>query len=314
MKVFLNREVVVGPWGGGNRTLKTLIERLVKRGHEYTFNYDDLYDVIYCHDPRPNSIGLRYEHLMHIRKNKKTPIFQRVGDVFYHRSASDTSYLKETLKYSDAVTFISSWAADFLEVEIDNVKNFIHELRPPSIFYREIKDNIKKKQDKFTILTHHWSANPLKGLAFYQEIDKLLSKNKYDKVQFYYLGRTNENFKFKNTIIIPPVDVDSVIDYLDLTDAYVTASKNETGGNHVVEALARGCNVLYHKHGGGISSICNGIGTKYETIDEFENILDQLISENRQSKRRNIELKFSKSLEEVCDEYIDIMERLNERK
>ena len=31
MKVFMNRQPVEGPWGGGNRTLITIVERLKLR-------------------------------------------------------------------------------------------------------------------------------------------------------------------------------------------------------------------------------------------------------------------------------------------
>ena len=146
MKVFINREPVSGPWGGGNRTITTLIKQLTLKGHEYTFNINEKFDVIYCHDPRPDNRGIRYEHFLYIRQNANIPIFQRVGDVFYHRAVENTEYLKETIKHSNKVSFITKWAANTLNCEIDNKRTYVHELRPPKIFHRQIKNNIVKKK------------------------------------------------------------------------------------------------------------------------------------------------------------------------
>ena len=121
MKVYINRKPVNGPWGGGNRTIKCLIECLKERGHGYTLDVNDDYDVIYCHDPRPDESGIRYEHFLTLQKIKNVKIFQRVGDVFCHRGEQYTQYLKATLKYSDAVSFISEWASEYLECKIPRV-------------------------------------------------------------------------------------------------------------------------------------------------------------------------------------------------
>ena len=96
MKIYLNRKPVEGPWGGGNKTIIALIKMIKESNHEYTFDINDTYDVIYCHDPRPDERGISYQHLLQARQIKNAPIFQRVGDVFYHRTINDTTYLKET--------------------------------------------------------------------------------------------------------------------------------------------------------------------------------------------------------------------------
>lgn len=305
MKVFMNRIPVKGPWGGGNRTLITIIDRLKLRKHEVTFDINDKFDVIYCNDPRPDNRGLRYEHLLYFKNSKNIPIFQRVGDVFYHRGPENTKYLKESLKYSDKISFITDWAADFLDIKIDNKKTYVHELRPPKIFFKE-KEN-KNKSGKIRIMTHHWSDSSLKGVEEYNQIGLLLRKQKYKNVNFFYMGRPNEKLNKALINIIPPHETERVITELDKSDIYVTASKFETGGNHVVEAIARNLPVVYHKMGGGINSICSLSKSKleFDCIEKFENVLDNLI----QIECKN-NLKFDNCLEDVCDEYIDIMENL----
>ena len=311
MKVFLNRRVHIGPWGGGNRTVKTLCERLENKGHSFTFDLNQDIDVIYCHDPKPDgSTGLLYDHLLYMKHNFNIPIFQRVGDVFHHRGKQTTEYLKKTLAYPDAISFITDWAANYLNMEIDNSRTFVHDLRSPKLFLRE--ERVKKSNNnKIRLITHHWSNNNLKGMMFYNKIDQLLEEDKYKNLEFVYLGRIPDNFKPKNIIILPPQDTEGVIDQLDLSDIYVTASQYETGGNHVVEAISRGLPVLYHSNGGGICSLCKNNGYEYTSIEEFQNVLDLAINDKMSSKKYE---KFVDTLEDVCDVYISIMEKLVDAK
>lgn len=299
MRVYINRNHVAGPWGGGNRTIKTLHEVLIKRGHEPCYQIDDKIDVIYCHDPRPNNEGIRYENLLWVKKNLNIPIFQRVGDVFFHRGEEYTAYLKETVKYSDRVSFITNWAASFLNVEIDNQKNFVHNLKPPKEFFQNKQT---KESNKTRLITHHWSTNPLKGFDFYLEIDKLLSK--YNNIEFVYLGRRPNNFLPTNILTLDVKDVDGVKEELLKADVYVTASKFETGGNHVVEALASKLPILYHSAGGGICDLAKDFGMSYKDISEFE------INMNKVIKNKTKVNNFHGTLEDTCNIYCDLMEDL----
>ena len=301
MKIYINRKLVKGPWGGGNRTIKTLHDVLIKRGHLPVYDFCNDMDLIYCHDPRPDShSGVRYEHLLWLKQNKNIPIFQRVGDVFCHRGKEYTDYLSETIKHSSCVSFITDWAAEYLNVSIDNQQYFVHELKPPETFFQ---DKLSKN-NKIRIITHHWSTNPLKGFDFYMLIDKLLEKRK--DLEFFYLGRTPDDFKPKNIRIIETKDVEGVKKELASSDIYVTASKLETGGNHVVEALASNLPVLFHEEGGGICSLSRNYGYAYDNIDNFEEKLDLIIKNIHNYK----DLGFEGTLEDTCETYCDIMENL----
>jgi len=303
MRVFINRPYVEGPWGGGNRTIKTLINVLEKRGHSYCFDIRKDYDVIFCQDPRPDgNTGLRYEHLMSVRKQRGTPIFQRVGDVFFHRGEDQTEYLKATLAHSDKVSFITEWAANFLGFSIDNQRYNVDQLRPPEIFYNctaERTRDLESKKKK-RLITHHWSNNPLKGFDFYLEIDKML--NDRPDLEFVYVGRTPQNFKPNNIKIVDPLKTLEIIAHLRAADVYVTASKIETGGNHVVEAMACGLPVLYHEEGGGICELCKENGIKYKDISEFQVSLNDILNKSVN--------KFEGTLEETCNKYVDMLESI----
>jgi len=303
MIVYVNRQHVAGPWGGGNRTIKALHDVLILNDHTPVYDIREKFDVIYCHDPRPNDEGIRYEHLLWLKDNKGIPIFQRVGDVFFHRGQEYTDYLKETLKYSDKVSYITPWAAKFLEQEIDENKHVVHMLRPPKSFYVDRK---KRDDKKIRMLTHHWSTNPLKGFDFYLEIDKVLER--YSNLEFFYLGRKPDDFKPKNIKVIEVKDEKGVIEELRSADLYVTASKFETGGNHIVEAMANSLPVLYHKDGGGICDLSLDNGYSYSNIEDFQVELSKMIK-NIETKENTFD-KFEGTLEDVCLEYVKCMEDL----
>ncbi len=307
MIVYVNRKHVSGPWGGGNRTIKSLHEALLTRGHTPVYELDENVDIVYCHDPRPNDEGLRYEHFLWLKKNHNIPIFQRVGDVFYHRGEVYTKYLKETLFHSDQISYITPWAAKFLGQQVDNKKHLVHELRPPASFFI---DKLKKTNEKVKIITHHWSTNPLKGFDFYMMIDKLIEN--YENVDFYYLGRRPDDFLPKNIKILKVEDEQGVISHLSDSDIYVTASKFETGGNHVVEAMACKLPVLYHLEGGGICDLSKNNGYGYSSIEEFDHQLTKLIS--LLSKNETTFPNLEGTLEDVCLEYVKCMENLVEAK
>ena len=41
MKIYINREPVSGPWGGGNKTITNLSDRLKDLGHEVVYQLVD---------------------------------------------------------------------------------------------------------------------------------------------------------------------------------------------------------------------------------------------------------------------------------
>ncbi len=41
MKIYINREPVSGPWGGGNKTLQALIDRIKDEGSQVTFDLSE---------------------------------------------------------------------------------------------------------------------------------------------------------------------------------------------------------------------------------------------------------------------------------
>ena len=60
MKIFINRKPVSGPWGGGNKSVTALHERLIEENFEIADTLSDDVKIIFCFDPRPDNTGLWY--------------------------------------------------------------------------------------------------------------------------------------------------------------------------------------------------------------------------------------------------------------
>ena len=110
MKVYINREPVSGPWGGGNKTVSRLVELLIENKNKVVFDLKDSdIDIIFCFDPRPNSKGIWYKDFLdYVDKNRDTKIIQRVGDVGTHGKPDLTSLVRESVSHSDFLIFPSN--------------------------------------------------------------------------------------------------------------------------------------------------------------------------------------------------------------
>tara|TARA_Y100000592_G_scaffold15326_2_gene22356 strand:- start:5628 stop:6536 length:909 start_codon:yes stop_codon:yes gene_type:complete len=298
MIVYVNRKPHVGPWGGGNKTLSGICENLTSLGHSVVFNLQENIDVILCFDPRPDSSGIWYQHLYNYKQKFNTPIVHRVGDLGTHSKPELYDLVKQTIPHSSHVVFPSQWALEYSDFKGKNYS--IIPNRPRSIFY-ENRDINFKSTEKLKAVTHHWSNNPMKGFDVYSHIDKNLA----DILDFTYIGRVPESFSFARSKYIPPVDDREISKLLPKNDFYLTASRQEAGANHVLEALAAGLPVIYHEDGGSIGEYVGNHGIPYSDQDSlYSAILD--MKENLESYKANLK-DYSEDIQQTIDQYCEII-------
>ena len=122
MKIYFNRKPVVGPWGGGNKTVKSLTERMKSLGHDVCFQLSENIDIIFCFDPRPNKTGEWYQNFIDYRsQNPNCKIIQRVGDIGTHGKPELTRLVSQSIQISDFLIFPSDWARKAIKF---NKKNY----------------------------------------------------------------------------------------------------------------------------------------------------------------------------------------------
>lgn len=299
MLVYLNRVPRNGPWGGANRLLCAIIDELTSRGHEASFDISVPADVLFCLDPRPNDRGIWYKDLIDLKQKTGVRIVQRIGDLGTHGKPYLTELVRETIKLSDFLIFPSRWAYKFIGFEGSNyaiIKN-----KPDKLFY-ERRSSDRKLGSPVKIVTHHWSNNEKKGFVMYKKFDELCQAT---NIRFSFIGRKPPEIEFTNHI--PCLDKHELAKELSTHDVYLTASVDEAGANHVLEAMAIGLPVVFSKLGGSIVDYCKNYGIAYDgsvndALRAVLNVIDNF------DHWRSCVNKFDGSTTDIAIEIVDILE------
>ena len=300
MNIYLNREPKSGPWGGGNRVVVELSKEIVKNNWDLTFELTPDVDVIFCFDPRPNNLGIWYQDFLNHKNLYNSRIIQRIGDLGTHGKPELTNLVRQTMSLSDYLIFPSQWAKQHIGFEGQNCK--VVNNRPAPIFH-ENKRNNTVLDKKIQLVTHHWSTNPKKGFSIYKKIDDFLDQQQ--GYEFTYIGRLPQDLKFRNIKHVPPIDAAELAKKLPEYDIYVTASIEEAGANHVLEAMACGLPVVYHDDGGSIVNYCEKYGEGFSSFSQLMAKIKKVI-ENYDLYKRGV-LAYNEEIAVVIQEYIDVI-------
>ena len=300
MKIYINRKPAKGPWGGGNKTLSALCDTISESENELTFKLSEDVDTIVCFDPRPNETGEWYQSLLDHREKFGSRIVQRVGDVGTHGKPELTNLVYQSVHLSDFVIFPSMWAKRY--IRFNNQNCIVVNNRPLSIFH-DNKQN-STLSNKVKIVTHHWSTNIKKGFSAYDYLSRFC-KNKSLEFEFTFVGRVPEGFKPDGMKIIDPRDVSFLAEFLPRQDIYVTASLEEAGANHVLEAMAAGLPIVYHENGGSISEYCSEYGISF--TDNASLIASIQSIKNSYKIYKNRVLQYDQTIDRTIDAYMDII-------
>lgn len=304
-KVYINRQPVTGPWGGGNKTLSLLCEKLQQDSDiELTFDItEENIDVIFCIDPKPDNSGVWYQNFIEYKSNinNNVKIIQRVGDLGTHRGQEVTNLVAQTINISDFLIFPSDWSRKAIGFKKSNYA--VIQNRPMSMFY----DNRKKEKiinkDDIKIVTHHWSDNPKKGFQTYQDFGNAIKD--IEGISFTYIGRYNNNYSSEGITIIDPKNAKELSNIIPEFDIYLTASELEAGANHVLEGIAAGLPVLYKENGGSINEYCFNYGIEYYDISSLRASLNSCILNYDFFYRKTQE--YNCTLSSQIDKYINII-------
>ena len=298
MSVFyFNRLPVLGPWGGGNKTITAIVERLVSLGHTVLGDLRDDVDVVFCVDPRPSSAGVTYQTMFDFAARKKIPLIQRVGDVGTHGKPDLTHLVRLSMSLSDHVIFTSDWAKNY--VGCASRCTVIQNGALTQFFSG--RESSRAADNRVRIVTHHWSNNPMKGIALYERLADEIDQGKHN-FDFTYVGRSSSKLESRT---ISPLDVDGLISELPRHDIYVSASQYEAGANHILEAMACGLPVIYSSQGGSIPEYCDGRGIEFTTYEELIAAIERVSCNLDEFRARS--RTYHRTIDAVVDEYVEIL-------
>ena len=301
MKVYINKEPIMGPWGGGNKSVTLLVSELIDQGHSVVHDLSSDVDVIFCFDPRPNDKGVWFEDfLKHRAKYPDCRIIQRVGDVGSHGKPDLTNLVTQSVQYSDFVVFPSDWARKAIKFEKNNYT--IIQNAPLKLFHLGRNYDLVHR-DRLRLITHHWSMNDMKGFDMYSKLGRACI-NKLN-VEFTYIGRYSNKFSSEGINLIDPKESHELASEIPRHDIYLTASLAEAGANHVLEALGSGLPILYRQGGGSISEYCSEYGLEYNSFESMLDAIDNISKNYKFYKRRAY--SYNRNLEDTIRLYVDII-------
>ena len=235
-----------------------------------------------------------------------------MGDVGSHSKPELLSLLIQIvhLKSTDFFIFPSCWARKQIMHKDNNFK--IIKNAPLGIFYKHRNKLLDTNKDTIKIVTHHWSNNEKKGFAIYEKLGNYLFENK-NKIgntnfEFTYIGRYSNKFSNNGIRVIQPVDAETLSILLPKYDIYLTASEEEAGANHVLEAMAAGLPVIHFSNGGSINEYCKGMGPAY---DDF-NCLTGILNSIKEIEKYKSEVdKYCENIDGVIKNYLKIINDQN---
>jgi len=271
VKIALGYEIRNGPWGGGNKFLKSFKSYFEAKGAKITDKLEENTDIIFLFNPRRKIGTFDYRDAKRYKRRfPETKIIFRINDNDRTgRNYKGDRLRLKTCKISDGVVFISEWLCDyFIEKGFDTktCHAVIRNGSDKNIFNTD--GYIPwRKGEPMKIVTHHWSDNCMKGADVYQHFDELLEDPwMRSHFEFTYIGRiprVPSEIHFKHTHCIPPLDGIELARELKKHHVYLTASQWEACGMHQLEGACCGLPVLFRDEGGGIVETCQGYGIQF---------------------------------------------------
>ena len=271
MKVYINRQPVSGPWGGGNMFVKAFHKFVPTMGHELVESESMTVapDVILLAGLDNDGSGVSAEQaILYKVYHEQAKLVLRVNENDARKGTSHMDeYLLKLAPHIDATVFVSHWLKDYFEAKgwpkgnstviINGVDKEVFKPQP------------KLNNGKLNIVAHHWSDNQMKGFDIYEQLDEFVGKNP-DKFAFTYIGRDRRTFKHTN--VVRPLFGKKLGEELGKHDVYVSASRFDPGPNHILEALACGLPTYVHEDGGGCVEFV-GVPNAFYSFDQLKQIL-----------------------------------------
>jgi hypothetical protein len=315
MKISIGAQVKDGPMGGGNQFVQSLVWFLTEKGHEviYRLDHSDI-DVILMVEPRRGAsistfgpLEIR-KYLRHVNSNAL--VVHRINECDERKGTKTVNAQLELANcVADHTVYISAWLCDlFSEKKMSRSCSVIKNAADQSIYKFALK-NEPTGDEKWRLVTHHWSPNWNKGWDIYQLFEKK-SDNNLD-YEFHYIGNKPINIKAENIIFHPPTTGRDLAMKLNENHIYISASLYEPAGMHHIEGASVGLPLVF-RNSGALPEYCEGFGEMFEDSDSFWRALKRVTTHyNMYSERMRT---YSSDEGVMGQAYLDLFEELVEKR
>jgi glycosyltransferase involved in cell wall biosynthesis len=285
------------PAGGGNQTLRALLEELERRGVtvETGSASPQTRAVLF------NSFNFDPRRLEWFAGRLPTgaKMVHRVGAVtsLYRGFDDGTDSLVAELngRYADATIAISQATIEmYRSIGIDLVDpRVIYNAVDPAIFHPNGRARFDRGR-KMRIIAVSWSDNPRKGGPVFRWLESALDWRRYELT---FVGNTRE--AFERARHLPPMTSAELAEVLREHDVFFTATQNDAYSNALVEALSCGLPAIYLESGGSGEAVKEA-GFGFNRQEEIPGLLDRLRAEYEE-RQQLISLP---TLEAIADDYL----------
>jgi len=313
MKVAIGYYIQDGPWGGGNAFARSLRNALVARGDEVVFTLDDPdIDLILLTDPRGHSPQISF-HAGTISRyllttNANAVVVHRINECDERKGTRNMNRLLRRANYvADHTVFIATWLKD-LDVWCGE--------RSSSVILNGADTNIFNDKyyrpwggdEPLRLVTHHWGGNKLKGADVYEVLDCMLNEPEWcGRLEFTYIGTLPAGMTLRNSKHVAPLSGMPLAYEISSHHVYLTGSINEPAGMHHIEGALCGLPLLYRKSG-ALPEYCSGYGIGFDDVDEFKNVLEQMMSQY--SRYREAMRSYKNTAQRMCQIYLSLFDEL----
>lgn len=316
MKISIGMKLREGPWGGGNQFGLALKKAFESRGIEVVHHLKDpdIDFILLCEPRRKLKISAYSDREIFgylARTNSRAIVIHRINECDERKGTRDVNGRLLTANCcADHTVFVSEWLRQlFISHGFQGRRSsVILNGSDASIFnsagYREWNG-----QGPLRLVTHHWSGHWMKGFDIYQRLDQMMGEDRYgQRYSFTYIGGKPPDFQFKNSRYIEPTSGVALANLLKEHHVYVTASRNEPGGNHQNEGASCGLPVLYLRSG-CMPEYVNDFGLGYDEAD-FEDRLEEM--RGRYAEIRTRLPAFDRTSDRMAENYTNLIEELAE--
>jgi len=272
MKICILYKEKKGPWGGGNQFLKALRKEFEREKYYEPdpFNADAV--IFNSFDFLDKKI---LNKIVQLKKKGKILIHRVDGPISTYRGKDfylDKLIFKFNNLFADGTVFQSEWSRNKnyeLGLKKNKFETVMHNASDPDIFNKKGKIKFSKNR-KTKLIATSWSSNCNKGFEIYKWLDNNLDFTKYEMT---FVGRTP--VEFKNIKHIHPVDSKKLAKILKKHDIFITASRNDSCSNSLIETMSCGLPAIALNSGGNpelVKNKKNLFNTKEELMKKIKQI------------------------------------------